>query len=242
MLKNKKKLKKIIIVFILIIFAIFFISFIYSKLFGHFSNSSVINYLNEEYPNDSFEIISKERVLRIKRKYSRECNAEVELNEWTVKSKDTGVIFNVIESYGSNSFFCTYHGLIDNYFETYFELFIKKLNDNRIIIDKGNVEDNETKKYAFNYIIIYYDDFDSYDEMVDFIFNIIQKANQDNEMKKLLNYHLNSNGLQIGSTIEFKIYKNKNDYEYKFFNYNYRNSNPINSKQELIEKLNDIIK
>ena len=240
-MKNKKRLKKIIII-ILILFAIFLIHIVYTKLFAHFSNSSVINYLNEKYPNHSFEIISKERVLKAKSKYSSECNDEVELNEWVVKSKDTGVSFNVIENYSSNSFFCTYYSLLDNYFETYFDLFIKNLNDNRIIIEKDNVEENETNKYASYSIIIYCDDFNSYHEMVDFIFNIIQNVNKDNEMKKLLSYHLNSRGLDIGSSMVFKIYKSKNDYINDIFIYDYRDSNPINSKQELIEKLNDVIK
>lgn len=68
------------------------------------TENDVYSYLKEEYPNETFKIISVEETTLT----DDGCSDEVKGNIWTVYSETTQTTFEVYDTYTFNSFTCNY--------------------------------------------------------------------------------------------------------------------------------------
>ena len=123
---------------------------------------SVINYLNGVYPNETFEIISK-REINIT--HNNCGDDKVVGNSWLVKSNNTGIKFNVQDSYNFNSFYCEF-GIEDNYVSSALE-------------QKAKQNTNTKLHFSYKFIDIYEKEFSSKSEMIDILYNTINEMKND---------------------------------------------------------------
>lgn len=104
---------------------------------------SVNDYLNKNYPNDSFTVQFYSNVTL--NAMASTCSS-VPGHTWLVTSKNTGISFYVQDDYEFNSFTCEY-SLTDNYFDIYFDNKLSEIGDSRIIPyvnrNESSVEENE---------------------------------------------------------------------------------------------------
>ncbi len=136
---------------------------------------SVINYLNEVYPNETFEIISKEKIDIT----HDNCGGDKEVlgNSWLVKSNNTGIEFNVKDSYRFNSFYCKF-GIDSNYVSAALE-------------QKSKQNTNTKLHFSYNTIDVYEKEFSSKSEMVNTLYSTI------NDMKNETPFNYGNNGIHI---------------------------------------------
>lgn len=191
---KKEKKSKLIMIIIYLLLMLGIIKACDLAFGKHFSNKDVLNYLNDQYVNENFEIISKKSISTTDSPHA-DCKKNHKEYVWTVRSIDTGIEFEVGEMYSMGAFICKYSDLTDNYFELYFASFINRLNDNRIII-----KDQE--------IIINVEKFSSNEEIADFMIYIYKYANNDTEMKKLLSHGVDMHGHNTGNYFYYGILKN----------------------------------
>lgn len=127
---------------------------------------SVINYLNEIYPNETFEIINNEEIDIT----HNNCGDEkVVGNSWLVKSNNTGIEFNVKDSYNFNSIYCEF-GIKNDYVLSALE-------------EKSKQNTNNKLHFSYNAIDIYQKEFFSKSEMVDTLYNTINEMKKDTPFK-----------------------------------------------------------
>lgn len=149
---------------------------------------SVINYLNDVYPNETFEIISNEE---IDITHSNCGDEKVVGNSWLVKSNNTGIEFNVEDSYNFNSIYCEF-GIKNDYISAALEK-KSKLNT----LDKLHI--------SYNSIEVYEKEFYSKNEMVDVLYNAITELKNESPFK-------------YGTNINVYIYlKDKENYKFLYF-------------------------
>jgi len=149
---------------------------------------SVINYLNDVYPNETFEIISNEE---IDITHSNCGDEKVVGNSWLVKSNNTGIEFNVEDSYNFNSIYCEF-GIKNDYISAALEK-KSKLNT----FDKLHI--------SYNSIEVYEKEFYSKNEMVDVLYNAITELKNESPFK-------------YGTNINVYIYlKDKENYKFLYF-------------------------
>lgn len=149
---------------------------------------SVFNYLKDTYPNETFEIISSEE---IDITHSNCGDENVVGTSWLVKSNNTGIEFNVKDSYDFNSFTCEY-GIKNDYVTSALE---EKSKSN--IFNKLHI--------SYNSIEVYEKDFYSKTEMVDVLYNAITELKNEAPFK-------------YGTNINVYIYlKDEENYKFLYF-------------------------
>lgn len=127
---------------------------------------SVINYLNDTYPNETFEIISNEEIDIT----HNNCGDEKVVGKsWLVKSNNTGIEFNVEDSYNFNSIYCEF-GIKNDYVSSALEEKSKQNTNNKLHFSKYKID-------------IYEKDFSSKSEMVDTLYNTINEMKNDTPFK-----------------------------------------------------------
>ena len=66
------------------------------------TKKEVIEYLEEKYPDETFEILSKENI-EIDNEDAEECRGTFKGHKWKVKSKETNITFIVEDGYSSTT-------------------------------------------------------------------------------------------------------------------------------------------
>ncbi len=123
-------------------------------------SKDVMEYLNEEYPGETFEIISKNSI----ELENSTCGDDTVLgNKWEIRSKTTNIEFIVSDDYDFNSFVCEFV-LRDNYKLQTVKKYVYDYNDTRIIVnDKGYGD--------YVNIKVNYEDFSSSIELANVLYN-----------------------------------------------------------------------
>ena len=114
---------------------------------GLSTEKSVYNYLNKNYPGDSFTVQLYNDVNL--RSPTGNCD-NVPGHTWIVTSKNTGISFYVQDDYNFNSFTCEY-SLTDDYFDVYFSNKIKDLGDSRVILD-ASVHESDVDEEGYGFL------------------------------------------------------------------------------------------
>ena len=156
---------------------------------------SVNDYLNKNFPNDSFtvEFYSNVNLVAAASTCGRASG-----HTWLVTSKNTGISFYVQDDYEFNSFTCEY-SLTDNYCAIYFDDKLSEIGDSRIIPyanrKESSVEENEIGSLSSILgINLDLNSFASEAELAEFAVNVRQTLLDDD----LINNHLPYNfGLGI---------------------------------------------
>lgn len=157
---------------------------------GLSTEKSVYNYLNENYPGDSFTVQFYSNVTL--NAMASTCGS-ASGHTWLVTSKNTGISFYVQDDYEFNSFTCEY-SLTDNYFDIYFGNKISEIGDSRIIpfvnSNESSVEENES---GFLSSILGIDldlnSFASEAELAEFAVNVRQTLLDDDLISNRLPYN-----------------------------------------------------
>ena len=121
-------------------------------------SSDVMEYLNEEYPNEKFTIIDKEYLEQVEGNCSNKDGYS-----YIVKSDDTNIEFIVKDIYEESSYGTCNYDLTDNYKLNAMKKYKSEFNDSRILI--GESEQWSTK------IDVNYEDFNSLDELANILYN-----------------------------------------------------------------------
>ncbi len=124
--------KKIILFFTISIFIMFGMSGCGRKS----TKSDIKQHLKEYYPNESFEIVSREKIYNIKS--SGSCSDNKSGYRYTIISNDTNVQFTVEDIYEASGYGTCYYSLYDNYAQAALEKYIADFNDSRISIYTGD--------------------------------------------------------------------------------------------------------
>lgn len=127
---------------------------------------SVLNYLKDTYPNETFEIISNEE---IDITHSNCGDDKFVGNSWLVKSNNTGIEFNVEDSYNFNSIYCEF-GIKNDYVSTALE-------------EKSKLNTFNKLHISYNSIEVYEKEFYSRAEMVDALYNAISELKNEAPFK-----------------------------------------------------------
>lgn len=99
------------------------------------TEKDVYKYLKKNYPEETFEIIDKEE---ISINVSSTCGEPVDGNRWTVVSKETGIQFEVEDTYEYEAFVCTYD-VYSEYKYRALKTYTSNLNDDRISFDTDSL-------------------------------------------------------------------------------------------------------
>ena len=99
------------------------------------TKSDIKRYLKEYYPNESFEIISREKIDNIKS--SGSCSDNKSGYRYTIISNDTNVQFTVEDIYEASGYGTCYYSLSNNYAQAALEKYITDFSDSRISIYTG---------------------------------------------------------------------------------------------------------
>ncbi|MBR3280849.1 MAG: hypothetical protein IKI57_03240 [Clostridia bacterium] len=170
-------MKKSILSIILITFVI-----ILTGCASTYSSNDVLNILNERYPNDSFTILSEEKIM-----ISTNVNNtnQTEGTKWHIKSNITDLDFYA-QDYMGGSTWSTQNTLKDNYFDVYYMDFIHNLNDYRIKVETYVVDE----PYGITSISgthLYFSDYNySKSAIADAANSLSQKIKSDSKLMNLL--------------------------------------------------------
>lgn len=134
---------------------------------------SVVNYLKDTYPNETFEIISNKE---IDITHSNCGDEKVVGTSWLVKSNNTGIEFNVKDSYDFNSFTCEY-GIKNDYVTSALE-------------EKSKLNTYNKLHISYNSIEVYEKEFSSKSEMVDTLYNAIAEMKSEAPFKYGANIYI----------------------------------------------------
>ena len=124
--------KKTILLFTISIFIMFGMSGCGRKS----TKSDIKQHLKEYYPNESFEIISREKIDNIKS--SGSCSDNKSGYRYTIISNDTNVQFTIEDIYEASGYGTCYYSLYDNYAQAALEKYITDFSDSRISIYTGD--------------------------------------------------------------------------------------------------------
>ena len=123
--------KKTILFFTISIFIMFGMSGCGRKS----TRSDIKQHLKEYYPNESFEIISREKIDNIKS--SGSCSDNKSGYRYTIISNDTNVQFTIEDIYEASGYGTCYYSLSNNYAQAALEKYITDFSDSRISIYTG---------------------------------------------------------------------------------------------------------
>lgn len=124
------------------------------------TQSDIEQYLKENYPNESFKIVSEENIDNIKT--SGNCSTDKSGYKYTIVSNDTNIEFVIEDVYEASSYGTCDYDLSDNYYQTALGKYITDFNDYRISLDTHMLNSD---------IKIDYKDFKSIDEMSNVLYN-----------------------------------------------------------------------
>ena len=124
--------KKIILFFTISIFIVFGMNGCGSKS----TKSDIKQHLKEYYPNESFEIVSREKIYNIKS--SGSCSDNKSGYRYTIVSNDTNIQFTIEDIYEASGYGTCYYSLYDNYAQAALEKYITDFSDSRISIYTGD--------------------------------------------------------------------------------------------------------
>lgn len=124
------------------------------------TQSDVEQYLNQYYPNESFKIVSEEKVNNIKT--SGNCSTDKSGYKYIIVSNDTNIEFVIEDIYAASSYGTCDYDLSDNYYQVALEKYIIEFKDSRISLDTHMLNSD---------IKIDYKDFKSIDEMSNVLYN-----------------------------------------------------------------------
>lgn len=96
------------------------------------NDDEVMNYLNHEFKNETFEIISKEHIDDVGGSCSESEDSKNGGNIYKVQSNTTGIEFNVKDSYENNSMGWCEYSLLNNYEFVAINKYREEYNDPRI--------------------------------------------------------------------------------------------------------------
>ena len=120
-------------------------------------SEGVMEYLNEEYPDEKFTIIDKEYLEQV------EGNCNEDGYSYTVKSNDTNIEFTVKDIYEETSYGTCNYGLTDNYRLNSMKKYESEFNDSRLFIGEG-------EQWMIT-IKVNYEDFNSSTELANVLYN-----------------------------------------------------------------------
>ena len=127
------------------------------------TKDDIYNYLQQRYKNESFTIISKNKVDSIP-SYSQ-CGSNNSGFEYTVKSNDSGIYFKATDTmYYFSGGWCSYD-ISDDYQIVALKKYIEEFNDSRITID-DHIQSSDIKVDLNN--------FKSIDELVNVLYSFKQ--------------------------------------------------------------------
>ena len=128
---------------------------------------SVFSYLQKNYPDENFKIVDNQQIDDVS---DDACGEGAKNgNAWIIKSTDTNIEFTIEDRYQFNSFTCNYE-ISDDYLQKARDSFLKEINDYRI-----------QSYYSGYYTIglsIEREDFKTSDEMINFVYDIVDKLNK----------------------------------------------------------------
>lgn len=128
---------------------------------------SVFSYLQKNYPDEKFEIVDNQQLDDVS---DSACGEGAKSgNAWIIKSTDTNIEFTIKDRYRFNSFTCSYE-ISDDYLQKARDSFLQEINDYRV------------KSYYSGYytigLSIEREDFKTSDEMINFVYDIVDKLNK----------------------------------------------------------------
>ena len=157
-------------------------------------NEDVEKFLKDQYPNESFSIISNKKVNNIPVRGNGKGNHEG--NEYTVKSNDTGIEFVIKTIHEYTGYGTGYDILEDNYKRISMKKYIEGYNSNRICIADTYLE-NDPKYYIRDVdLIVDMKDFETIDELASTLF-------------QFKNYYEEKNPFKQGADIQVKVLENE---------------------------------
>ena len=184
------------------------------------TKDEIQNHLQQQYKNESFTIISKNKVDSIPSDYK--CGSNNSGFEYTVKSNDSGIYFKATDAmYYSSGGWCNYD-ITDDYQIVALNRYIEEFKDSRITID-DHMQSSDIKVDLNN--------FKSIDELV----NVLYSFKQFYENKK----PFITGNIKNGSNITVYIYKLQKYYGSVYlsrYNNEITESDIYNKIQELVNK------
>ncbi len=133
------------------------------------TNDNILEYLNKEYPGDSFTIISKEKVNSIPIRGNG--SGSHEGYKYIVQSNETNIEFIVEDIYEYNSYGTGDYILDDNYKRISIISYIESFGDSRIEITDKELSDNPDYFISTSNIKLNFDNFDSVESIAQVLYN-----------------------------------------------------------------------
>lgn len=122
------------------------------------TQSDVEQYLKKYYSNESFKIVSEEKIDNIK----GNCNTDKSGHKYTIVSNDTNIEFIIEDIYEASNYGTCNYNLSDDYYQVALEKYIIEFKDSRISLDTHMLKSD---------IKIDYKDFKSIDEISNVLYN-----------------------------------------------------------------------